>query len=143
METNLMTSHRRFRILTPEGRLSGDTFVLPPEQPSNLKVGCTLVIHERSGKLFTVHDARLFPAEAAGAVPAIDTFSVEDLDYDHAQGVIEIRLNCSGEGGNSRGVGQADASPPPVARPFSAPLMYFRQNLVGCHRRGPGRPPAP
>ena len=67
-----MTCRRRFRILMPEGKLSGDSFVLPPEQPRNLRRGYTMLIHERSGTFLTVHDTRLLPAEAAGAIPIVD-----------------------------------------------------------------------
>ena len=93
-----MTCQRRFRILTPEGMLSGDTFVLPPRQPPNLKAGCTMLIHERSGTLLTVRDTRLFPAEAAGVIPVADVPKSACLKI---QGEIE------------------DLSPP--AHPFSSP----------------------
>ncbi len=82
-----MTGQRRFRILTPEGKLSGDTFVLPPEQPRNIKAHCTLLIHERSGTRVTVFDARLFPAEAAAKIPVADVPISAFLRYDRLQGV--------------------------------------------------------
>ena len=59
-----MTGQRRFRILTPDGLLSRDTFVLPATQPRNIPAGCVRVIHELSGVLLTVHDTHLFPAAA-------------------------------------------------------------------------------
>jgi hypothetical protein len=84
-----MTVQRRFRILTPEGKLSDDTFVLPPEQPRNIKAGCTLLIHERSGTRVTICDARLFPAEAAVEIPVVDVPISACWRYDRLQGVIE------------------------------------------------------
>ena len=85
-----MTCRRRFRILTPAGMLSGDTFVLPPRQPPNLKAGCTMLIHERSDTLLTVRDTRLFPAEAAGAIPVADVTKSACLKI---QGEIEDQVS--------------------------------------------------
>ena len=99
-----MTAQRHFRILTPEGKLSADTFVLPPEQPRNIKAGCTLLIHQRSGTRVTVRDARLFPAEAAVKIPMADVPISACLRYDRLQGVIEVQLSCRDPGGNLRGM---------------------------------------
>ena len=48
-----MTSHRRFRVLTPEGLLSQETFVLPPVQPHTIKPGCVLVVDEQPATAVT------------------------------------------------------------------------------------------
>ena len=66
-----MPCQRRFRILMPEGAL-GRYVSLAPRTAHNIKAGCTMVIHERSGTRLTVHDTRLFPAEAAGVIPVAD-----------------------------------------------------------------------
>ena len=87
-----MIAQRHFRILTPEGKLSADTFVLPPEQPRNIKAGCTLLIHQRSGTRVTVRDARLFPAEAAVKIPVADVPISACLRYDRLQGVCPVAL---------------------------------------------------
>ncbi|MGO9111603.1 MAG: hypothetical protein ACLP9L_20455 [Thermoguttaceae bacterium] len=126
-----MTSQRRFRILTPEHGLSIDTFVLPPKQPRDIKAGCTAVIHERSGMLLTVYDTRLFPAEAAGALPLVAVPKSACLKHDKAQGVIEFRLSCPDHGGNLRGIVQSNETPPALTMPILAPLMDYRRNLVG------------
>ena len=89
-----MTNQRHFRILTPERGFSNDTFILPPRQPRNTQVGYTAVIHERSGALLAVRDTRLFPAEAVRAFPVTDVPRIAYLNYDRAQGVIEVRLSC-------------------------------------------------
>ncbi len=126
-----MTGQRRFRILTPEGKLSGDTFVLPPEQPRNIKAGCTLLIHERSGTRVTMCDARLFPAEAAVEIPIADAAISACLTYDRLQGVIQVRLSCRDRGGNLRGSVAPAKTPPAPSMPVLAPLMDYRRNLVG------------
>ena len=126
-----MSCQRRFRILTPNGMLSGDTFVLPPEQPRNRKAGCTLVIHERTGSPLTVHDTRLFPAEAAGALPIVDAPNSVSLNYDRVRRVIEVRLNRPDHDGSSRGMVEPNGPPSALAVPIPSPLMDYRRNLVG------------
>ena len=34
-----------------------------------IRADCLLVVHQRSGMMFTIHNTRLFPAEAADAGP--------------------------------------------------------------------------
>jgi hypothetical protein len=126
-----MTSQRRFRILTPQRGFSIDTFVLPAKQPREIKAGCTAVIHERSGRLLTVPDTRLFPAEAAGALPLVDAPKSDRLTFDRGQGVIEVRLNCPNHDGNPRGIVRANETPPALTVPVITPLMNYRTNLVG------------
>ncbi|MEN6451477.1 MAG: hypothetical protein ABFC96_13375 [Thermoguttaceae bacterium] len=60
---------RRFRILTPDGRLSSDRFFVASEQPHVVPTGCLLVVHERTGRAVTVPETQLFPAEAIREAP--------------------------------------------------------------------------
>jgi hypothetical protein len=129
-----MASHRRFRILTPERGFSTDTFVLPPQQPRDIKVGCTAIIHERTGKLLTVYDTQLFPAEAAETLPVVDVLKKACLKYDRVHGVIEIRLSCPDRGGNLHGMMESKETPAAPALPTIAPLMDYRNHLVGQDR---------
>ena len=62
-----MVGNSRYRILTPEGSLSDDAFVIAPEQPEKIKTDCLLVIDETTGRRMTVHGTRLFPAECSGS----------------------------------------------------------------------------
>ena len=64
-----MADPQRLRILTPDGLLSDDTFVVPALQPRTIKAGCILVVDERTGRVLTVHDTRLFPAAVADDPP--------------------------------------------------------------------------
>jgi hypothetical protein len=126
-----MITQRRFRILTPAGKLSADTFVLPPEQPRNINAGCTLLIHQRSGTRVTVCDARLFPAEAAVEIPVAGVPISVCLRYDRLQGVVQVRLSFRERGGALRGMLTPAETPPATSTPTLAPLMDYRRNLVG------------
>jgi hypothetical protein len=67
-----MKHHQRYRIVTPDGRLSRDTFILADQQPTTLNEDCLLLIDESDGRQVAVHDTRLFPVEAAGHTPFDD-----------------------------------------------------------------------
>jgi hypothetical protein len=56
-----MTEKAGFYILTPEGVIPPDTFVLVNHQPIKILEGCLLVIHEASGRQMTIHRTRLIP----------------------------------------------------------------------------------
>ena len=94
-----MTSQRRFRLLMPDGLFARDTFVLPPQQPRTIKPGCVLIIHEPTGDLLTVHGARLFPADAAHAIPVIAESKRACLKCGRVQGVVEDQVSCPDHGG--------------------------------------------
>jgi hypothetical protein len=64
-----MAVRRRFRILTPGGRLSVDRFFISVEQPCFLDPGSVLLVNEQTGVTTTVLDTQLFPAEAVGLPP--------------------------------------------------------------------------
>jgi len=61
-----MADQEQYRILTPDGRLSHDTFVMASEQPSNVPASCALVVNDRDGTQLTAHRARLFAIAHAG-----------------------------------------------------------------------------
>ena len=61
----------RFRVLTPEGLVTFDTFVLADEQPRTIRAGCALLVQEDGGRQITVHQTRLVPLAAPG-MPAPD-----------------------------------------------------------------------
>ena len=89
-----MIGQRRFRILSPDGLLSGDIFVLPEEQPRTIKAGCVLVVQERTGRPLTVHDTRLFPAEAAESVAVVGEPKSVCLKCGRVKGVVEDQVTC-------------------------------------------------
>ena len=96
-----MPTQRRFRILTPDGLLSRDTFVLPVEQPRTIMAGCVLVVHEGSGRLLTVHDTRLFPAEAAESIAVVGAPKSVCLTCGRVEGVIQEQVVCPNHDGGS------------------------------------------
>jgi len=100
-----MTGQRRFRILTPDGLLSSDTFVLPAEQPRNIQAGCVVVVHERSGTMLTVHDSRLFPAGAAASLPMAQQPKSVCLKCGRVAGVVGgDEVTCPTHGSSSCGM---------------------------------------
>ncbi len=64
-----MNDSKRYRVLGPDGQLSRDIFLVSPEQPSMIRPECLLMVHQRSGMMFTIHNTRLRPAEAADTGP--------------------------------------------------------------------------
>jgi len=92
-EGKTMTDVKQFRILTPDGRLSHDTFDVPVEQPSKIKADCVLVVHVGSGRRVTVHSTRLFPADAVGAHPLGRQLDVCPT-CGRVEGVVEDQITC-------------------------------------------------
>jgi len=89
-----MAEVHRFRILTADGTLSSETFVMAPEQPEAIKADCLLVVDETTGQRLTVHETRLFPAELHGApVPMAAARSV-CLECGRVGGVVEDEVVC-------------------------------------------------
>ncbi len=89
-----MAEVHRFRILTPDGSLSGETFVIAAEQPEAIKADCLLVVDEATGQRLTIHETRLFPAELHGApVPRAAARSV-CLECGRVSGVVEDEVMC-------------------------------------------------
>jgi hypothetical protein len=86
----------RFRILTPDGGLSYDTFTVAARQPENIKADCLLVVDEATGKRLTVHETRLFPADVPAQyapLPADAPRSV-CLECGRVRGVVEDAVRC-------------------------------------------------
>jgi hypothetical protein len=94
LEIRFMSGQRRFRILTPDGFLSRDTFVLPANQPRDIPVGCVRVIHEQSGTMLTVHDTRLFPASATESSQFAQKPTSVCLKCGRVTGVAEDQVEC-------------------------------------------------
>jgi hypothetical protein len=67
-----MKNHPRYRIVTPDGRLTRDTFLIADQQPPTLDEDCLLLIDESDGRQVAVHETRMFPPEAAGHPPFDD-----------------------------------------------------------------------
>ncbi len=85
---------RFFRILTPDGLLSQDRFVLPTRQPLGIALGCISVVHERTGAMLIVHDTRLFPADAARTVPVERQRPSVCRKCGHVAGIAEDCVSC-------------------------------------------------
>lgn len=55
-----MGDQKYYRILSPEGRLSHETFAVAAHQPETLQEGCVLVVNDVDGTQLTTHRDRLF-----------------------------------------------------------------------------------
>jgi hypothetical protein len=110
-----MTDQKLYRILTPNGQLSYDTFVVLAEQPRTIKAGCVLVAQKRTGRLLSVHDSRLFPAESAAPVAAARKPRHVCLKCGRVEGVVEDLVTCPQHGGVACGMVEPSAThgPPP------------------------------
>jgi hypothetical protein len=89
-----MADQRHYRVLSPDGRLSHDTFVVPAEQPAAILQGCTLVVNERDGSQLTVHFGRLFPIAEVGKPTRVC------LKCGRVMGVVEDQVRCLCDEGN-------------------------------------------
>ena len=56
-----MPERARFYVLTPDGALSPDTFVLAEQQPQRILEGCVLIVNEATHRQMTIHRTRLIP----------------------------------------------------------------------------------
>jgi VanZ family protein len=89
-----MPNRKRFRVLTPEGLVTHDTFTLADEQPESIKADCMLLVHESSGRTITAHGTRLIPA----ADPPGNNHDHQQksvcMNCGHVEGVIEDQVAC-------------------------------------------------
>jgi len=89
-----MAELQLFRILTPNGALSDDTFAVAPRQPENVKADCLLVVDEATGERLTVHATRLFPVEVRRAAAPAATLQSVCLECGRVSGVVEEEVHC-------------------------------------------------
>ena len=94
-----MTERQQYSILTPDGRLSSDVFSLSAEQPSNIKAGCLLLVHDATGRTFTVHETRVFPAGATSSVSIVGQSKQACPKCGKVQGVVQDQVACPNDGG--------------------------------------------
>jgi hypothetical protein len=98
-----VTDTNHFHILTPEGTITWDTFVMADQQPETIMEDCLLVVHPPSGRQFTVHRTRLISATD----PLVDS-----LEKKHAvcqkcgkvEGIALDRVTCPYQGGADCGL---------------------------------------
>ncbi len=133
-----MRTHQRYRIVTPDGRLSRDTFVIADQQPVTLNEDCLLLIDESDGRQVAVHDTRLFPPEAAGRSPFDDPAACVCKECGKVDGVDGDRVDCP-YGGDQR-CGLAE----PLDKEAEALLGALRFEIVEArHYRAIAQRPAP
>jgi hypothetical protein len=119
-KAQIMANQRQFRILTPDGLLSLDTYVLAAEQPRTIKAGCLLVVDARSGRAITVHDTRLFPVDAVDSAMGVGLSKRACLKCGRVEGVIEDQVPCPEHDGGPCGlVERSDKVTGNVSQPAS------------------------
>lgn len=94
VEVKTMLNVHRFRIVTVEGLLSHDTFVIAAEHAAPAKPGCVVAINERDGALVTVHRDRLVPLEPAGPPILYRETKSACLKCGHVDGVVQDHVKC-------------------------------------------------
>jgi hypothetical protein len=93
VEVTTMYNVQRFRIVTVEGLLSHDTFVVAAAQ-STPKAGCLVVINERDGAMMTVHRDRLVPVEPVAPPILYHESRTACLKCGHVEGVVQDHVTC-------------------------------------------------
>ena len=83
-----MADQKQYRILTPDGRLSHETFVVPSEQPATIQANCLLAVNDSDGTQLTVHRDRLFAIANAGEAKKAC------LKCGRVMGVVEDQVKC-------------------------------------------------
>ena len=96
-----MTEKTRFHILTPEGTIPPDTFVLADEQPKKILDGCLLVIHEATLRQLSIHRTRLIPVNDPAVASLKHHHSactkcgkVEGIVFDNVSCPHHFGINC-------------------------------------------------
>jgi hypothetical protein len=103
----IMMEKAKFFILTAEGMVTLDTFILADPQPQNIKVGCVLVIHEESGRLLTVHQTRLIPFNNPAASFLKHQHKSVCLKCGRVEGIVLDQVDCPYKGQCSCGLIEA------------------------------------
>ncbi len=105
-----MVDDKSYRMLTPDGRLSHDTFVLASEQPDVVRDGCVLVVNNRDGTRLTAHRDRLFSITRMGEPKKAC------LRCGKVSGVVEDQVQCPYDEGSL-----CDLMEPPDGFPRTQP----------------------
>ena len=91
---DVMSEKGRFRVLTPEGQISLETYVLAEEQPGAIKADCLLLVEQTSGRRITVHGTRLVPADAPLATNLDHKHTSVCMKCGRVEGIIEDQVTC-------------------------------------------------
>ena len=114
-----MYNVQRFRIVTVEGLLSHDTFVIAAEHAAPAKTGCLVVINERNG----AGDRASRPPGAFGARGSADSLSREPdglPEMRARQGVVQDHVSCPYHGDIPCGLLEAQRARRQLTNPAAA-----------------------
>jgi hypothetical protein len=98
-----MTEKAKFYILTPEGVVPPDIFVLAEVQPAKIMEGCVLVVHETTQRQLTIHRTRLIPINDP-AVASLKHKHSACPKCGHVQGITLDKVPCPNHHGINCGL---------------------------------------
>lgn len=98
---------QRFQVITPEGWVAPDTFVLADEQPPAIKPDCALIVHEASGRPLTVHRSRLVALEDRTVQTPDQQRNSVCFKCGKVEGVVEDQVACPRDGQTDCGLIEA------------------------------------
>ena len=94
----MAASTQRFQVITPEGWVAPDTFLLADEQPPAIKPDCVLIVHEASGRPLTVHRTRLVALEDRTVQSPAEQRKSVCLKCGKVEGVVGDQVACPRHG---------------------------------------------
>ncbi len=114
-----MADQKEYRVLTPDGHLSHETFVVACEQPKTIQADCVVVVNVDDGAQLTVHRDRLFLTADAGERKRAC------LRCGQVLGVAEDQVHCPYDEGNP-----CELLEPPDGFPATQPCASIRPRLT-------------
>ncbi len=94
-----MPEQQRFRVLTPEGKVTFDTFLLADKKPKTFRTGCVLLINEETGRPITVHQTRLLPVSSASSQTRDHKLKTVCYKCMRVEGIEQDEVTCPYHGG--------------------------------------------
>ena len=89
-----MSGKERFRLVTPDGLISHDTFVLVDQQPPAFRDECLLLAHSASGRRIAVHRSRVVGARDPEVRALEHRQRSVCLECGKVEGIVEDRVTC-------------------------------------------------
>jgi hypothetical protein len=96
-EEPVMAQKECFHVITREGELTADLFVVVADQPLKIKKDCLLVVNVQDGSQVTVHKSRLVRTENAEQMPLAKATRSACLKCGKVAGVVEDQVTCPNE----------------------------------------------
>ena len=112
-----MTPKEQFRILTPEGLVTYDTFSIAEKQPLAIRPGCVLVVDTATGRRVTVHRARLVLVQDLVVLNVDQQRKSPCTKCGKVEGVVDDEVVCPNHAQGVCGLLDAEPAPQQVLTP--------------------------